>query len=119
MKRMTTKAIVLRGFDYKSFEEEENGETRYELDGYPYLKYLIQLWPGDWAEQMAKMNEAVVMKNRFTMDGGGNQIVHPLIRQELCKCIGCVLSEFTYGKKGHNIWSEIPKYFGRAAPTKL
>ena len=57
------KYIVIRGFDYKLFEEEEDGETREVLYGYPYLKHLIQLWPGDWVKQMAKMNEAVCMKN--------------------------------------------------------
>ena len=37
------KVIILRGFDYKLFEEEEGGGTRERLDGYPYLKHLIQL----------------------------------------------------------------------------
>ena len=45
--------IGLHGFDYKLFEKEEGGGTREGLDGYPYLKHLIQLWPGDWVEQIA------------------------------------------------------------------
>ena len=44
------KAIGLRGFDYRLFEEEEGGGTRQGLDGCPYLKHLIQLWPGDWVK---------------------------------------------------------------------
>ena len=40
-------AIGLRGFDYKLLEEEEVGVTREVLGGCPYLKHLIQLWPGD------------------------------------------------------------------------
>ena len=48
------KDIGLRGFDYKLFEEEEGGETREVLDGYPYLNYIIQLWPGDWVKHMEK-----------------------------------------------------------------
>ena len=39
--------ILLRGFDYKLFEEEESGGTREGLDRYPYLKHLIQFWPDD------------------------------------------------------------------------
>ena len=50
------KDIRLRGFDYKLFEEEEGGGNREGLDGYHCLKYLIQLWPGDWVKQMEKMN---------------------------------------------------------------
>ena len=62
---------------------------------------------------IAKMNEAIVTNNRFTMDAGGKRIVCPFRSQEFWKCIDYVLSEVTYGKKGHNIWSD------RAEPTKL
>ena len=48
------KDIGLRGSDYKLFEEEEGGGTRKVLDSYPYLRHLIQLWPDDWENQMAK-----------------------------------------------------------------
>ena len=44
------KDIGLCGFDYKLFEEEECGGNREVLDGYTYLKHLIQLWPGDWVK---------------------------------------------------------------------
>ena len=37
------KEIGLRGFDYKLFEEEEGGGKLEGLDGYPYLKHVIQL----------------------------------------------------------------------------
>ena len=47
------KYIGLCGFDNKIFEEEEGGGTGEGLYGYPYLKYLIQLWPGNWVKHMA------------------------------------------------------------------
>ena len=65
------------------------------------------------------MNKAVVIRNRFTMNGGGKWLVRTFKRQEFWKCIGCILLEVTYGKKGHKLWSEIPKSFGRITPTKL
>ena len=65
------KYIGLRGFYYKLFEEEESGDTRQGLDGYPYLKNLIQLWKCDQVKQMANMNEAVGINNIFTMNGEG------------------------------------------------
>ena len=46
------------------------------------------------------------------MDGGGKQIVCPFKSQEFWKYIGCLLSEVTFGKKGHKIWSEISKSQG-------
>ena len=39
-----------RVFDYKLFEKEEGGKVRGGLDGYLYLKHIIQLWPGDWVK---------------------------------------------------------------------
>ena len=92
-------SIGLRGFDYKLFEEEEGRGTREGLNGYPCLKHLIQLWPGYWVKKMAKINEAVGIKNHVTMDGGGKRLVCPFKRQEFWKCIGCILSAVTYGNK--------------------
>ena len=68
---------------------------------------------------MEKMNEAVGMKNCFTVDGGGKWLVHPFNRKEFWKLIGCILLSVTYGKKGHKLWREIPKYSGKMAPTKI
>ena len=113
------KDIGLCGFDYKLFEEEEGGGNREVLDGYTYLKHLINLWPGYWVKQMAKMNEAVVIKNRYMMNGGGKRLVRTFKRQELWECIGCIILVVTYGKKGHKLWSEIPKASCRMAPLKL
>ena len=82
------KDIGLRGFDYKLFEEEDGRGTREVLYGFSYLKHLIQLWPGDWVRQMKKINEVVGMKNSFTVDRGGKNIVSPFKRQEFWKFIG-------------------------------
>ena len=107
------KEIGLRGFDYSLFEEKEGGGEQEGLDGSPYLKHIIKLWPGDWEKQMEKMNEAVCMMNRVTLNGGGKQQVKIFTRQEFWKCIGCILSAVTYGKKGRKLWSELSKSFGK------
>ena len=85
------KDIGLCGFDYKLSEEEEFGGTREVLYVYPYLKHIIQLCPGDWVKHMEKMNEAVFIKNRYTVNGGGKRLVRPFKSQEFWKCIGCIL----------------------------
>ena len=59
---------------------------------------------------MAKMNEAVCMKNHFTSNGGGKRLVCLFKRQEFWKCIGCIILSATYGKKGHKLWSDVPTY---------
>ena len=66
-----------------------------------------------------KMNEAVGTKNCLILYGGKKWQVCPFRRQELWKYIGCILLAVTYGKKGHNIWSEKPKTFGKNLQTKL
>ena len=70
-------------------------------------------------KQMSKMNEAVVIKNLLTMNGGGKRLVCNFERQEFWKCIGCIILEVTYGKKGHKLWSDIPKSSCRMASHKL
>ena len=72
--------IGLRGLDCTIFDEEDDGGAREGLDSYPYFKHLIQLWPVDWMKQMAKLNEAVGMKNRLKIGGGGKRIVRPFRR---------------------------------------
>ena len=68
---------------------------------------------------MEKMNEAVCMKNRFTSNGGGKRLVCPFKSQELWKCIGCILSAVTYGKKGCKLWIEVPNCLGKNENPKL
>ena len=49
------------------------GGKREGLDESPYLKHLISLWPGNWAKQTEKMNEAFCMNNCVTLNGGGKR----------------------------------------------
>ena len=70
-------------------------------------------------KQIEKMNEAVGMKNLFTMDGGGKRLVCPFKSQELWKCIGRVILGVNYGNKGHKMWSEMTKSSCRMETTKL
>ena len=65
------------------------------------------------------MNEAVGIKSRYTMNGGGKWLVRPFKRQEFWKFIGCILSAVTYGKKVHKLFSDIPKASCSMAPPKL
>ena len=57
------KAIGIRGFDCKIFEEEQGGGVQKGLYRYPYLRHLIELWPGGWVKKMTKINVAVDKKN--------------------------------------------------------
>ena len=59
------------------------------------------------------MNEAVTMKNRVTLNGGGKRQVKTFTRQKFWECIGCILSAVTYGKKGRKLWSEVSKGVGK------
>ena len=79
------------------------------------MKHPIQLCSGDWAKQMKNTNEAVGTKNHFYKYGGKKRLVHPFIRQEFWKNIGCILSEFSYEKNGHKIWEETSISLGKKA----
>ena len=53
------KAIRLRGLDYILLEEDEGGGARKGIEGYTYLKHLIESWPSDWEDQLSNMNELI------------------------------------------------------------
>ena len=46
------KSIGICAFDCKLFEEEKAGGVQEVINGYPYFKYRVKLWPGDWVEQL-------------------------------------------------------------------
>ena len=54
--------IGLREFDFNIFDEDEEGVVREECSGL-YLKMLIKLWPGDWIDQLKRMNRKVDEEN--------------------------------------------------------
>ena len=113
------KAIELRGFYYKLFQEEEGEGVREGIDGYPYLKRLIELWPGYWVEQLSKMNEEVDERNRHHKATGKRQSVQKFSNNDFWKYIGCIISAFTYGKEGYTIWKSTTRRDGCKAACKI
>ena len=64
------KAIGIREFDYKLFEEEEGGGVQEGIDGYPYLKHLIELCPGIYIQNLSKMNKEISERNQHQKELG-------------------------------------------------
>ena len=64
---------------------------------YPYLKHLIQLWPGDWVNNMEKMNEAVGENNCIYKYRGKQRLVCHFTSHKFFTCIGCIILAVTYG----------------------
>ena len=54
MKRRTTKILDYVGLIINYLSKRGLGGNREGLDGYPYLKHIIQLWIGDWVKHMKK-----------------------------------------------------------------
>ena len=47
----------MKNLEYSLFEDLEFGKRRRRLYGFPYLKYLIEIWPGDLEIQYNRMND--------------------------------------------------------------
>ena len=80
---------------------------REEICG-PCLKMLIKLWPGDWIDQLKRMNQKVYEEN-------GKQRVKYNVRYrkvrrfsscEFWKNIGCLVSAPTFGLGGSRLWEK-------------
>ena len=97
------KAIVLRGFYYTFFRENEGGVVRELLYGYPYFMNLIKLWSGYLFNKMGKIHQSVGEKNSFDKSGGGGA-VRPFTINEFWKFIWSILLSVTFVVKGYHIW---------------
>ena len=75
------------------------------------MKHIIQLCPVNWVKQMAKMNEMVGMKNCIMIYGGKKRLVCPFTKA-ISMEMYCLHSIGSYGNKGHNICSEVPRTVG-------
>ena len=63
---------------------------------YPYLKHIIELWPGYWEEQLGEINEVFREQNCHQKKIGKTRVVRKFYENEFSKCIGCIISEVTY-----------------------
>ena len=63
----------MSGFYYILFGEEEGGEFRDRLDGYPHLKHLIYLWQGigsnGWGKCIKRLVRIIVLINLEERNG--------------------------------------------------
>ena len=70
-------------------------------------------------DQMSKMNENIGERNRYQKAVGNRRLVQKFSNNELCKFIGCVLSEGTYCIKGHQIWGKPKTSVSKKEKTPL
>ena len=83
------------------------------------MKHLIEVWLGDWVEQLSKMNEAVGERNRLHKFTNNIRLVKIISKMEFWKCFGCIILAVIYGKKGCMIWEERHIYDAGKAPSPI
>ena len=59
--------------------------------------------PGDWVEHLSKINEEDDERNRHPKGMGKILLVQNISINDFGKCIGYILLEVTYGKKGYKL----------------
>ena len=85
------KAIGLHGSNYNLFKEQEGGCVRKGIDGYPFLKHLIELWLGDLDQQLGKINNVVFEKIQHQEEAGKSRPDIMFWKNKSRKCIGFIL----------------------------
>ena len=60
--------IVLRGFDFNLFDEDEKRLGREGSSEFTYLLMLIRICPGNWKTQLNRMNEKA---NEYNVKASG------------------------------------------------
>ena len=69
---------------------------------------LIKLWPGDWIDQLKRMNQKVYEENGKMLNKGNVRYckVHRFSSNEFWKNIGCLVSAHTFGIGGSRMWDK-------------
>ena len=58
-------------------------------------------------------------RNHLDNYGGKKSLCRTFIGKEFWKCIECIVSEVTYGKKGHKLWWETQISVGRKSQKQF
>ena len=99
--------IVLRGFDFNIFGEDEGGVV-IEGSSEPYLLMLIKLWHGDWISQFKRTNRRVDEENGKALNKG-NVRYRKICRfssNEFWRKMCCLVSAPTFGLGGSRLWEK-------------
>ena len=69
---------------------------------------LIKLWPGDWIDQLKRMNRKVDEENGKQLNKGNDWYckVRCFSSYEFWKNIGCLVSAPTFGIGGSRLWEK-------------
>ena len=104
--------LGLRGFDFNLFNEEREGCVGDDVKELPYLLMLMKLWPGDWEEQLERMNKILDDEDGRlgTQENGRFWKLQRFSRNELWKNIGCLLLAPTFGLGGVKTVGERSRY---------
>ena len=100
--------IGLWGFDLKFLDEDEEGVVREGSSDFPYLIMLIKLWPGNWNNQLKRMNQKADEDNGKA-SGKINLRYRKVCRfssNEFWKNIGCLVSAPTFSLGRSRLWEK-------------
>ena len=94
--------LGLQGFNFNLFDEKREGCVGEDVKELPYLLMIIKLWPGDWEDQLYRINKKVDEDNGRggTQENGRFRNLWQFSRKKLWNNIGCLLSEITFGLGG-------------------
>jgi hypothetical protein len=94
--------LGLIGFDFAQFAKEclSLKNTHY---GFPFLKLLQKLWPGDWRMQLKQMNSRIQLDNeRKKRDG--KRTMKEVSEREWWTFLGIIIAAAPVGKGGERLW---------------
>ena len=90
------------------FDEDEGGLVRERLSDYPYLLMLMNICPGDWYNQLERINMRLHEENgrAVEMVKGRDQKVWKCSGNKFWKNICCIISYPTFGLGGSRLWEK-------------
>ena len=96
--------VGVKDFDFANTTEWHKRNKRTN-----FLDLLIHLWPGDWREQLRRLNLRIRLDNRVKKQAGRMRyprLIKEISENEFWIFWGIMLSARTYGRKGGNLWDK-------------
>ncbi len=73
----------------------------------PFLELFLVLWPGDWKQQLAQLNDEIIQEYRTkSKNKVGVRSIRPVTQREFFIFIGIIIFSGAVGKGGNNLFEK-------------
>ncbi|CAB9498059.1 unknown protein [Seminavis robusta] len=99
--------VGLTYFDFNQFQPDRVAKENHAY-GYPFLKLLMKLWPGNWNAQRAQINDRIDAVNEETKKKKKKSfhVIRKVTKREFWVFVGLLIAASAHRLGGHLLWEK-------------